>query len=255
MIDLNQIVRRGVSMAPPRLVIYGPHGVGKTTLLACAPKPLVIQTEDGEGVLDVARTGVLRHYAHVADVLDSLLKQQHDFGTVGIDTLDWLEPLVWAETCTRNNWRDIEQPGFGKGYIAASDVWRELFGMFDALRRERSMMVMLLAHSEVKTFNDPTNESYDRYQIKIQKRAAELAYEWADLVGFANFETVTVSSDQGFGKKSVRGVGTGNRVLYTEERPAFYAKTRYAMPPSIPLSYAALSAALVPQQPAAAGKL
>lgn len=40
-------VRFGTSAAPPRILVYGIEGVGKSTFAARFPKPVFIQTEDG----------------------------------------------------------------------------------------------------------------------------------------------------------------------------------------------------------------
>jgi hypothetical protein len=248
--DLSSI-KRGRAIDPPRIVIYGPHGVGKTTLLSEAPAPILLPTEEGVGQLDIARFPVAKTYAEVTQAIGSVLNGEHEFGTFGIDSIDWLEPIVWAETCARNSWKDIEQPGFGKGYIAADDVWRELFQGLSALRSERNMQVMLLAHAQVKQFNDPSSDPYDRYSPKLQARANAIVQEWADMVGFLNHRTYTQKTKTGIDKFITRGVGLGERILYTEERPSHLAKNRYNLPPELPLpkgqAYAALSAHLFPQ--------
>lgn len=236
-------IKRGVTIAPPRIVLYAPHGVGKTTFGASTPSPILLPFEDGEGVIDVPRFPKITSWAEAIEALSSLANEQHDFRTAVVDTLDWMEPLVWAETCARNKWADIEAPGFGKGYIAASDTWREFFKWLDYLRDAKGMSIVLLAHTEVKTFNDPANDNYDRYQIKLQKRAADLVQEWGDAVLFANYRVYTTKSEAGFKKVTTKGTGSGERVMFTEERPSFYAKNRYGLPPELPFSYAAFAEA------------
>ena len=61
--------------------------------------------------------------------------------------------------------------------------------------------------------------------------------EWADEVLFANYKTFTRTSDQGFGRQRVVGTGAGERVIYTQERPAFKAKNRLGLPPELPLDF------------------
>lgn len=244
--DLNSITR-GSAPKPPRIVLYAPHGVGKTTFGACAPSPILLPFEDGIGRLDIPTFPLLRSHADAVDALNTLITQEHNFQTAVVDTLDWFEPLVWTEAARRNGWPDIEHPGFGKGYIAACDVWREFLDGLNVLRDSRGMQVILLAHSEVKQFQDPSADPYDRYQIKLQKRASEIVQEWGDAVLFANFRTYTAQADAGFNKKTTRGIGTGERVLYTEERPSHYAKNRYQLPAEIPFSYADFAAAMNPQ--------
>lgn len=232
MIDLNSITR-GPRIGPPRLIVYGPHGVGKTTFGSQAPSPILLPTEDGQGVLDIPAFPLLKSYDEVVAAIGVLFGEQHDYQSVLVDSLDWLEPLIWKETCKRNGWNDIEEPGYGKGYLAADDVWREFFSGLVALREEKKMTVVLIAHCEISKFADPNSEPYDRYQIKLHKRASAIAQEWADAVLFANFRMFTTSSDIGFNKTVTRGVGTGERVLYTEERPAHLAKNRYSLPPEL----------------------
>lgn len=242
--DLSKI-KRGKSLEPPRLVLYGPHGIGKTTFVASAPAPFLLQFEDGEGMLDVPRHLVSDGYDEVVEVLNSLLTDEHEFSTLGLDSMDWLEPVIWAETCKRNKWKDIEEPGFGKGYIAAEDIWRELFKWLSALRSQRGMQVILLSHCEVKPVKDPSAIPYDRYQPKIHARASAVMQEWADAVLFANYKIHVSVTDGGFNKKVSRAQGNGDRLMYTEERPSHLAKNRYKLPEEMELDYLKLQEAII----------
>lgn len=248
-INLQSISRDPV-IAPPRLVVYGPHGIGKTTFGASAPKPILLPFEDGIGKLDVPHFPLLRTWSETIEALSALYTDEHDFQTVVVDSLDWLEPYVWAETCKRHGQPNVEAFGYGKGFLFACDIWREFFDALVALREHKSMAVVLIAHSEIKAFHDPANEPYDRYQLKLQSRAAALVEEWSDCVFFCNFRTFVAKADAGFNKKVARGVGTGERVLYAEERPGWRAKNRYSLPAEIvlprdpSLSWAAFAQAL-----------
>lgn len=223
------------SRKPPRLLTYGTAGIGKTTLAQQAPAPVFIQTEDSE--VACPTFGLVKSYTDVMEAVGSLYTEPHDFKTVVLDSLDWLEPLIWAETCKLNNWNSIEAPGYGKGYAASLDQWRSLLDGFNALRDERDMAIILIAHCEIKRFDSPETEPYDRYQIKLQRGASAMVQEHVDAVLFANYRVSTVKSDAGFNRKAVRGVGAGDRLIHTTERPAFLAKNRYSMPDSIPLEW------------------
>lgn len=235
-------LKRSSDRKPPRMLIYGTAGIGKTTLGTQAPAPVFIQTEDSE--VDCPTFGLLKSYDEVMEAMASLVTEPHDFKTVVLDSLDWLEPIVWRETCRLNKWASIEDAGFGKGYVAALDTWRVLLDGFNALRDERGMAVMILAHCEIKRFDSPETEPYDRYQIKLQKAASALVQEHVDAVLFANYRVSTVKADAGFNRKAVRGVGAGDRRLYTTERPAFLAKNRFGLPDSIDLDWATLAAGI-----------
>ena len=170
--------------------------------------------------------------------------EDHSYQSVVIDSLDWLEPLVWAHTAETNGWKDIEAAGYGKGFTAALDAWRALLEGLNALRDEKNMTIILIAHSDIKRFDAPDTEPYDRYIIKLHKTASALFQENADCVFFANYRISTVKTDVGFNKKVVRGVGGSDRIIYTTERPAFLAKQRYGMPESLPMEWQAIAEAV-----------
>ena len=230
---------------PPRIVLYGVHGIGKNTFASAAPKPVLVNIEDGQpSDTPIDAFPRATSFAEVMEALTALCSEEHDFETAVVDSLDWLEPLIWAETCSRNKWTDIEAPGFGKGYIAALDVWRDYFDAINFLRDEKGMAIIQTAHAQITRFDSPVTEPFDRYGIKLQKRASELVQEHADMVLFANFKVSTTKTDAGFNKKVTRGVGGGERVIYTEERPAFLAKNRHRLPPELPLDWNALAGAM-----------
>lgn len=228
-------LRRGAENKPPRAMVYGPHGVGKTSLAANAPSAVFLQTEDGLAENDAPTFGILRSFDAVMEAISSLYSEPHDFQTVVLDTVDWLEPLVWTEACRRGQWASIEDAGYGKGYIAATDVWREVIDGTNALRDEKGMTVIMLAHADIKRFESPEVDPYDRYQPKLHKLASALVQENVDCVLFNQRMVSTVKIDPKDKNSRVRGVGGHQRALYTEERPAFLAKNRYKMPAVITL--------------------
>jgi len=237
-------LRRGGDARPPRLLTYGVAGVGKTLFATSAPRPVVVQTEDGLGTISASTFGVLRSFDAVMEALGSLYTEAHDFETLVVDSLDWLEPLVWQHTAQTHNQPDIEAFGYGKGYLAALDTWRSFLDGVNALRDERGMGVILIAHAEIRRFDSPETEPYDRYQPKLHRSASALVQEHVDAVLFANYRVSTLKSDVGFNKKVVRGVSGGDRLLHTAERPAFLAKNRFGLPETLPLSWPDLAAAI-----------
>lgn len=242
-ISVKSLQRAG-KPKPPRIMLYAVHGIGKTTLGANAPNPIFIQTEDGLGDIQADTFGVLKSYSEIMEAIGSLYSDEHDFKTLVLDSADWTEPLVWAEACRINNWKSIEDPGYGRGYSAALDVWKLLVDGLNALRDERGMAVVILAHSEIKRFDSPETEPYDRYQPKLHKGASAILQEAMDAVLFANYRVATVKSEVGFNKKVTRAVGSGDRLIYTVERPSFLAKNRYGLPDSLPLDWSALAAGI-----------
>ena len=237
-------LKRSSALSSPRILVHGVAGVGKSTFASAAPNPVFILTEDGLGTLDIPHFPLARSFDEVMEALAALYTEDNDFRTVVIDSIDWLEPLIWARACKDNGWKSIEDPGYGKGYVAALDLWRQYIDGLNALRDEKGLTIIQIAHTEIKRFDSPEHDPYDRYIIKLHARAAALLQEHSDAVLFANYRISTVKSDVGFNKKVTRALGSGERVLYSAERPAFLAKNRYGLPDVLPLSWDAFASAM-----------
>ena len=242
-ISLAQLTRANAPK-PPRILIHGVAGVGKTTFAAEANKPVFVQTEDGLGTIPAANFPLARTFEEVLESLASLYTEDHDFKTVVIDSVDWLEPLVWGKACRDNGWASIEELGYGRGYIAALNLWRQYIEGLNALRDDRGMTVVQIAHTDIKRFDSPEHDPYDRYVIKLHARAAALMQEHSDIVLFANYRISTVKADVGFNKKVNRAMGSGERVIHSAERPAFLAKNRYGLPETLPLDWQSFAQAM-----------
>lgn len=250
-ISLASISKTVRNSLPPRIVIHGAQKIGKSTFAAGALNPIFLPLEDGLSGIETSAFPLLQSYAEVTEALASLYSEKHDHRTVVIDSLDWLEPLIWAHVCKKNGWASIEAPGFGKGYVEANAVWRELFDKLNALRIERGMAVILVAHSAVKRFEAPDTEGFDRYELKLQKGALGLTVEWADAILFAQEETAIKKESSGFNTRA-RGVSTGRRIMHTNAKPSFIAGNRYNLPDVLELSWPALMAAMATQPAASA---
>jgi hypothetical protein len=177
-------LRSTTALTPPRILMHGVAGIGKTTFAAGADEPAFICTEDGLGTLDAMHFPLARTFDEVMEALAVLYTENHAFKTVVVDSVDWLEPLVWQKACQENGWKDLEQPGYGKGYIAALDLWRQYLEGLNALRDERGMTVIEIAHTDIKRFDSPEHDPFDRYVIKLHARAAALLQEHSDVVLF-----------------------------------------------------------------------
>lgn len=227
------IVRKSEPRAP-RIVVYGGPGIGKTTFAASADKPIFICTEDGLGNLEVDHFPLATTYEEVISYIETLASEDHDYKTVVLDSLDWLEALIWAKVTADEGKNNIESLGYGKGYVMALTYWKEILNGFNFLRNNKGMMPVMVAHSQIKTFQSPITDSYDRYCLKLHAKASALVEEWADCVLYAGYK-VAVKKDDDKGK--TRGIGKGERILYAEERPSFSAKNRFSLPPEMPFAW------------------
>ena len=249
MFDLSTIKRS--TQLPPRVVVYGVPGIGKTTLAADMPNPIFLPVEDGLGQLDVEAFPRPSSYDEVIEAITSLIQGDHNYQTLVIDSLDKLEPIIHDHVCeTVPNDKGqkvdlIESYGWAKGYTHAISDWRRLLRGLDVLREQRGMAICLIAHSAVVRFESPEADPYERYQLQLHKKADAAVCEWADCVLFCNYKITVIDGGGNTDKK--RGVGKGERLLHTNERPAFKAKNRYSLPDTLPLSWSELAPLLTPK--------
>lgn len=226
---------KGKVAHPRRIIVYGVGGIGKSTLVASAPKPFFLQAEDGNNDTGVDRLPVAESYDQLMEQIKWFSGNTSDYRTLALDTLDGVERLIQREVCKDKGVQNIEDIGYAKGHTFALDYWKPLKDALDWFRTERGLTIALIAHAAVARFENPDTEAYDRYTPRIHKHAASLFVEWADEVLFATYKMYTVETSQGFNKKRTRAVGQGERVLKTTERPSHIAKNRLGMPDELPL--------------------
>jgi hypothetical protein len=227
-------IHEAAATLPPRLLVHGLPGVGKTTLAEKFPTPVFLQTEDGTpSGLKLSTFGLLQTYADIRDALTALGSEPHDYKTVVLDSLDKTEAIIWNDVCETNKWASIEAPGYGRGYVIADRWWRDLLAGLDWLRRERGMTIVLLAHSAIETVSDPRAPSYTSYQLRLHKRARGLVQDEMDAIAFLAVDVAVITEDAGFNKKRTRADGGSARWLHFEGRPAFVAKSRFELPPKL----------------------
>lgn len=239
--NLMEKIETKVKPQPRRVLVYGQQGVGKSQFASGADAPIFIQTEDGLGSIEGARFPLAEKFSDVITALGELYTQKHAFKTVVIDSVDWLERLIWAEVCRERGVESIEDIGYGKGYVFALKYWQQVIAGLSAIRSDKGMTVVLIAHSKIERFEDPEGDAYDRYSPRLHKAACALLVEWSDEVVFACHKVFTKQADEGFGRKRTVALGSGERQIKTTEKPAYIAKNRLALPEELPLSWAALA--------------
>lgn len=216
----------------PLILIYGPEKVGKTTLAAEFPAPVLIQTagENPPAEIAIDSFGCLNTFDELMSAFEALFVEDHSFRTLILDAIDGIERIVWAETCRRYGWKSVEEPGYGKGYIETDQVWAEIYDAIRGLNQTKGLIIVLLGHVEIKQFDDPANGSYSRFQPNLHKRASDAVKAMMDIIIFVNHRVSITKEKTGFGNEKSTANGAGLRMLYLEARPGFVAGNRYSMP-------------------------
>lgn len=248
---LSSVIKGKLACAK-RYVVYGPEGVGKSSLAADAPNPIFFDVDDGSAGLDVARYQfhdgpggqVPLSYEEVVAGIDDLIENAHDFQTLVVDTLDRLEAILWAYVVKHESGRksamnkggvkfdSILELGYGNGYALAVDEWRRLACKLDLLRSRKNMSIVMLAHAQIRTFKNPEGEDFDRYSLRLNDKAAGFIREWADVTGFACFEQAAGKLGE---EERAKGYSTGRRLLKLTRTATYDAKTRLALPEQVEL--------------------
>lgn len=237
-------IKKGQTVRAPRIMMIGVEGVGKSTAGASMPNPVFICGESGLVGPQFADTPSFtpENWGEILQFVDELAQDSQGFKTLVIDTLDWVEPMLYAHVCKNANHKSIEDFGYGKGYVVAQQEARNLLARLDRLNAN-GMNILLLCHSQIKTVNNPTGDNYDHFESKVNAKISGIFREWCDCVLFAQFDMYT--KKDGMRAKAFGGDG---RIVQTTHSAAWDAKNRYGLPEVMPLDMGAIMEAITAGQ-------
>jgi GTPase SAR1 family protein len=228
-------ITRGPIKTAQKVVLYGPEGIGKSTLASQFPDPLFIDTEGSTKHLDVARLPFPTSWTILLNEVDYVKANPTVCQTLVIDTADWAEQLCMDAICATYKKTGIEEFGYGKGYVYLAEEFGRLLNSLNDLI-ERGINVVFTAHAQMRKFEQPDEAgAYDRWELKLQKKTAPLLKEWTDMLLFCTYKTYVVDVE---GTKKAQG---GKRTIYTTHHPCWDAKNRYNLPPEIEMDYKAFA--------------
>lgn len=236
---MNQLkIITGKTGGALKVVIYGPEGIGKSTLAAHFPRPVFIDTEGSTRHMDVARTEKPTSWAMLMEQVEYIRSDPGVCSSLIIDTADWAEQLCMDGICANKKLTGIEDMGYGKGYVYLAEEFGRLLNVLEEIVG-KGVHVVLTAHAMMRKFEQPDEMgAYDRWELKLQKKTSALVKEWSDLLLFANYKTMSVATDEKGKKFKAQG---GRRVMYTSHHPCWDAKNRLGLPGELPLDFSALA--------------
>ena len=218
-------------------LLFGMPGVGKSTIASQADSPLFVDFDRGIKQIRVDRIDPApTTWTDTLNAFREVVTDKHSYKTLVIDTIDTLEELAIQHVLKIGRKTSMGDFGFGEGYAALKNEWRVMLSTLDAVA-DKSITVVLLAHSVVRQTSDPQLGPYEVYTTGLQKGTWAVTARWCDMIGFCAFENARI-------EKEKRSVYTGQRQLLTTAGSGYIAKNRWGLPRVLPLDWKALQAAI-----------
>ena len=199
------------------VMFYGEPKTGKTTTAAKFPKALLLAFETGYLAIPGVMAQPINKWAEFKQVLKQLRddKAHEQFSNIIVDTADIAYDLCEKYVCNQNGVSAINEIPYGQGWSKASKEFDE------ALRSIPQMGygLVLISHSQDKTFKDETGEEYNQIVPTLANRPRLIVDRMSDIIGYAH----PVQEED----------GSTHTVLYMRGTPRFVAGSRFKYTPDM----------------------
>jgi hypothetical protein len=241
------------TLNPPRILLYGFPGTGKTTFASQFNTPLFLDLERGipphvhNTVITYTPTGISDKqnqdarnvkYFQVIEFLTWVSTADHGYETFVIDSLDRLEEIITDQVLVENGWKYVNEPGFGKGQDAVFRSYREVMALIDKIN-QRGMTTIMIAHAGTIKIEHPVYPSYDKISLLLMKKACAWFIENSDIIGYCNLKTFISTEKIDRNTTKNKAMSSGERILTTGPSATLETKNRRyeKLPSDIPLNY------------------
>jgi len=223
---------------PAIITLLGDAGLGKTSTAATFPKSIFIRAEDGLQSVPTDRMPdafpIIETVDNLWDQLKSLIREEHDYKTVVIDSVTALERLFIQHIVDTDDKKpkSINQAlgGYGAGLGAVATLHQRVRKACGYLNEKKGMNIVFIAHADTETMDLPDQEPYTRYTMRLGKKSQAPYTDDSDVVGFLKLKMFTKGDD---GKK--KAISNGDRVIDCTASAANVSKNRYGIKELLPL--------------------
>jgi hypothetical protein len=213
-----------------KVVIYGPAGAGKSSLLALCPDVVILDLNKGLTGLAVNVMRGAETFEDVRAAIQQAFKQVPEGGTFGIDTASEIDEYIVDHLKVTHEKSSVAKLGYDK-FPCATEALRLVLSDLDALIQGRRNVV-LLAHEATINYKNALGEDYRQIGPKLLHSANDSCRDavvaWSDhtfRVALADAQVVTQIKDGKIvGGKAVKT--STERFITTDGTQSMIAKSR-----------------------------
>ena len=220
-----------VPNTPLIITFLGAPGSGKTSTACTFPNVFLIRTQGESVPRDLAKygieapasLGITETEAKLIEQLSALLRDDHPYKTLVIDSVTGLEAMFISEVIAADpKAQNIQQAagGYGAGRDTVAAKHARVRKAAEMLRTKKGMNVIFLAHTDITRMELPDQEAYTQYTLQLHAKSQMPYVAEVDIVGQIKQPSALV----GEGRK--RAVGMDERVRLCTMTPASVTKNR-----------------------------
>jgi AAA domain len=235
-----------------RIVIAGLEKVGKTTLAANAPRPLLVPLEAGYAGVNIQKTPKLTTFVEIMQLMDEIIASAHagkfPFQSLIFDSATALEIIIHEAVLARDPMyspgnkktvtMDSALGGYGKAFAFSNELFQDFLRKCDILSQTYCINIVLTCHVFAAKMLDPMNGEYDSWDLLLHSPKNQKTYgkremitQWADIVGFL-YEPMYIAES----KTVTKGISANKgRILALNRSPSYVAGNRFAVTTDIPI--------------------
>ena len=206
-----------------KIGIYGPEGIGKSSLAALCPGASFADIENSMKAIRVPKVKGINDWIDLRAWISSLTGRR----IVGIDSMtraeDWAAQFVIKNKRSNDGLKatdSIEDFKYKAGVQFVNDEMKKLFNEIDAAT-QRGVSFIMIAHNRVKAFKDPDGSDFVRYEPNlVDTKDVSNMRAWVQFLDHLAF----IDLDKNVTKGKV--TAGGSRTIYLDTSASHMSKAR-----------------------------